>query len=65
MTGFIDAHRDVHPVDVICKVLEFPASTYYAARKRVAEPWKRSVRDKEFLVEIRRVWEAGKRLYGA
>jgi len=45
--------------------MEFPASTYYAAKKREHEPSDRSARDKEFLVEIRRVWEASKKLYGA
>jgi putative transposase len=65
LTRFVDAHRDRFPVDAICTVLEFAASTYYAVRKRADNPSNRSSRDKELSVEIRRVWEAGKKLYGA
>jgi putative transposase len=49
----------------ICAVLEFPASTYYAVKKRQVRPCERDVRDAEVLVEIRRVWEKSGKLYGA
>ena len=55
MTKFIDGHRGEFPVESMCKVLEFPSSTYYAAKKRDGDPPGRSLRDRELLVEIRRV----------
>ena len=51
-----------------CAVLEFPASTYYAAKKRVREPSRRDVRDERLKEQIKRVWEdrkKGRRVYGA
>ena len=32
--GFIDSFRDRLGVEPVCAVLEIPASTYYAAKKR-------------------------------
>jgi putative transposase len=55
-------------VEPACAVLEFPASTYYAARKRQREPSARQVRDEQMKKEIMRVWEdrrKGRRVYGA
>jgi putative transposase len=55
-------------VEPACAVLEFPASTYYAARKRQQEPSARQVRDEQLKKEIMRVWEdrrKGRRVYGA
>jgi putative transposase len=52
----------------VCAVLEFPVSTYYAARKREREPSARDVRDVQLKEQIMRVWEnrrKGRRLYGA
>ncbi len=34
MTRYIDAHRDAHGVEPICRVLRVAPSTYYAARSR-------------------------------
>ena len=51
-----------------CAVLEFPASTYYAAKKREREPSPREQRDEWLKEQIRRVWEdrkKGRRVYGA
>ena len=51
-----------------CAVLEFPASTYYAAKKREQQPSRRHQRDEDLKKEIRRVWEdrkKGRRVYGA
>jgi hypothetical protein len=51
-----------------CAVLEFPVSTYYAAKKRQREPSPRDFRDEWLKKEIMRVWEdrkKGRRLYGA
>ena len=51
-----------------CAVLEFPASTYYAVKKREREPSPREQRDEWLKKEIMRVWEdrkKGRRVYGA
>ena len=53
-------------MEPICAVLEFPVSTYYAAKKQADTPCDRDVRDGELLPIIRGVWEVkGKQLYGA
>jgi putative transposase len=52
----------------VCAVLEFPVSTYYAAKKRESQPPARAVRDEQLKEQIMRVWEnrrKGRRLYGA
>ena len=33
--AFIDAHRDRFPVAAMCRVLEFPERTFYAAKARL------------------------------
>ena len=51
-----------------CAVLDFPVSTYYAAKKRGREPSPREQRDEWLKEQIRRVWEdwaKGRRVYGA
>jgi putative transposase len=68
LVGFIDSHRDRFGVDPVCAVLEFPASTYYAAKKREHRPSPRDVRDEQTKEQIMRVWEdrkKGRRVYGA
>lgn len=66
MVTFVDEYREQFAVEPICEVIEFPASTYYAAKKRETHPSARAARDEELLVEIRRVWEQkGRKLYGA
>jgi putative transposase len=55
-------------VEPACAVLEFPASTYYAARKREQQPSRRKRRDEWLKRHIMRVWndrKKGRRLYGA
>jgi putative transposase len=55
-------------VEPVCAVLEFPVSTYYAAKKRGREPSPRERRDEWLKKEITRVWEdrkKGRRVYGA
>jgi putative transposase len=55
-------------VEPACAVLEFPVSTYYAAKKRVRDPSRRQQRDEWLKEQIMRVWEdrkKGRRLYGA
>ena len=51
-----------------CAVLEFPVSTYYAAKKRERAPSRRGQRDEWLKTQIMRVWEdrkKGRRVYGA
>jgi putative transposase len=68
MGAFIDAHRAAYGVEAICRVLPIAPSTYYAYQVRAADPTQRAarVRRDEWLgAEIRRVWQAHRRLYGA
>jgi putative transposase len=55
-------------VEPVCAVLEFPASTYYAAKKSEQRPSRRRLRDEWLKKQIMRVWndrKKGRRLYGA
>jgi putative transposase len=61
--AFIDAHRDRWSVAAMCRVLELPERSYYAAKARPASA--RAVSDQRWRVEIRRVWEANYGVYGA
>jgi putative transposase len=65
MSEFIEEHRPVFGVEPICAALQIAPSTYYAARSRGREPSARALSDTRLLVEIRRVHEASKGLYGA
>ena len=65
MSVFIDAHRDIYGVEPICRALQVAPSTYYAVKARQATPAARTVRDRQALTEIRRVYEASAGLYGA
>lgn len=60
---FIDAHRDRWPVAVMCRALAFSERTDHAAKAR--PPCARRRSDERHTVEIRRVWEANYRCYGA
>ncbi|CAO3424541.1 Mobile element protein [Azospirillum endophyticum] len=67
MIAFIDAHRAVHGVEPICRVLPIAPSTYYAPAARQADPAKapaRSRSDTELSGAIRRVWDANFQVYG-
>ena len=61
--AFIDAHRHRWPVAVMCRELGLSERTYHAAKKR--PPSARSLNDARVSVEVRRVWEANYRVYGA
>ena len=63
MTTYIDAQRDRYGVEPICTVLQFAPATYYAAKARPASA--RSLRDEELKVEITRIWDEHRRVYGA
>ena len=65
---FIDAHRARFGVEPICKVLsehrcKVAPTTYWVARKR--RPCRRTVRDRELVVEIGRVYGENLFVYGA
>jgi putative transposase len=63
MTRFIDERKDRFGVEPICRVMDFAPSTYFARRKRA--PSDRELRDNWLTVEIKRVYEANYRVYGA
>jgi putative transposase len=68
LTEFVDTYRRQFGVEPICAVIEFPVSTYYAAKKRASCPSDREIRDEELIPLIRATWEdekKGNRLYGA
>ena len=66
--GFIDTHREAYGVEPICSVLRIAPSTYYRHAAQQANPSLRSARAKRddwLRGEVRRVWEANFRVYGA
>jgi transposase InsO family protein len=68
MLSFIDACRADHGVEPICEQLPIAPSAYYAHKARVTDPErlpKRMKRDRQLVIEIRRVYEANFRVYGA
>ena len=68
MIAFIDAQRENHGVEPICKQLPISVSTYYERKARESDPDKasnRSIRDRHHKVAIQRVFEENKRVYGA
>ena len=67
MVAFIDAHRAECGVESICRYLPIAPSTYYQHKAREANPdllSKRARRDQELMVDIQRVWEENRRVYG-
>jgi len=68
MVSFIDEHQVSHGVEPICRVLPIAPSTYYKQKAFLADPLRlseRARRDAVLRREIRRVWEANRRVYGA
>jgi putative transposase len=67
LISFVDAYRDKHGVEPICKVLPIAPSTYHAHAARRAAPNTapaRVRRDTELCVEIRRVFDENFQVYG-
>jgi transposase InsO family protein len=67
MVAFIDAHRETHGIEPICRVLQIAPATYHAHKLRQAKPEKRSARsrrDDEVREEIQRVWSENFEVYG-
>ncbi len=61
----VDAHRDEYRAEPFCRALQVAPSTYYAVEAREREPSARARSDARLLLEIRRVYEAGRGRYGA
>jgi transposase InsO family protein len=67
MIRFVDAYRDDHGVEPICRVLEIAPSTYHAHARRRSQPEtapQRVQRDVELMQEIRRVFDENFQVYG-
>ena len=67
MVRFIDDTCDDHGVEPICKQLPIAPSTYYEHKARQRDPErasKRSKRDQQLEIEIKRVWDENKQVYG-
>ena len=65
---FIEEQRDVYGVEPICRVLPIAPSTYHQRALEAREPERASARSKTdaaLRVEITRVWEENRQLYGA
>jgi transposase InsO family protein len=68
MVTFVEEQRDTYGVESICRVLPIAPSTYYEHAARRHDPSRlpeRSRRDAELRIEIDRVWQANRRVYGA
>ena len=67
MIRFVDAYRDDHGVEPICRVLEIAPSTYHAHARRRSQPETappRVQRDVELMQEIGRVFDENFQVYG-
>lgn len=67
MVAFVDAHRNSHGVEPICRQLAIAPSTYYRHKVQQADPAARSdraQRDDQLRLAIRRVWDANHQVYG-
>jgi putative transposase len=62
---FIDEYRNRFGVEPICRALRIAPSTYWAHKQRQAAPAARTLTDERVLVEIRRVYEQSRGLYGS
>ena len=68
MRAFVDAHRDAHGVEPICKALQIAPSGYrrHAARRRdAALAPARVQRDAVLMPQIEQVWRVNLKVYGA
>ena len=67
MVAFIDDHRDVYGVELICATVPIAPSTYHRHHARQIDPTRRSARAKQddaLRPEIHRVWDAHFQVYG-
>jgi putative transposase len=67
MVAFIGDHRGDHGIEPICAVLPIAPSTYYEQKARQADPERRPARarrDVVLSVDILRVWQENRGVYG-
>ena len=67
IVAFVDAHREAHGIEPICRQLAIAPSTYYRHKHQQAKPTARSARaqrDDDLREAIRRVWDAHLQVYG-
>jgi transposase InsO family protein len=67
MVAFIDEEREQYGVEPICRELPIAPSTYYEWKTCEVDPTRRSARarsDEWLRVEIRRVWDENRKVYG-
>ncbi len=68
MVAFIDEERERYGVEPICRELPIAPSTYHEWKACETDPTRRSARtrrDEWLRVEIRRVWDENRKVYGA
>ena len=68
MVKFIDKYRNEYGVEPICELLPIAPSTYYRHKHLDNNPEKRSARsikDEILLVDIMRIWQENRCVYGA
>lgn len=61
--GFVDEHRDVWPIRLMCRVLKLSASGYYAWRSRPES--QRAGSNRVLLEDIRRIHMQSSGTYGS
>ena len=67
MISFVDDHRSVYGVELICRILQIAPSTYYARLAVRADPAKaspRCQRDLDLKPKIQKVWDDNWKVYG-
>ena len=67
MLAFIDAHRDEHGIEPICRALPIAPSTYHEHDARCRRPERappRVLRDQALMPEIQRVYDENFQVYG-
>ena len=67
MTRFVTEHRHAYGVEPICRALQIAPSTYYNHAVRQADPERNPNRwwqDQGLAVEVRRVWDENRQVYG-
>jgi putative transposase len=65
IVAFVDEHRGEFGVEFICRHLQVAPSTYYAAKRREAEPSARAKRDAAQMPILLALWVANRKVYGA
>jgi putative transposase len=65
IVAFVDEHRNEFGVEFICRHLQVAPSTYYAAKRRQAEPSARAKRDAALMPILLALWVANRKVYGA